>query len=89
MVDKLAISGNIDAVLILKHQASLLAHEITSLINRYQDNITQNLALSGSVLKNSSIVQTEVISLVQRSYPEMKIIMSDENNNSAVNYYQN
>ncbi|WP_297818814.1 BadF/BadG/BcrA/BcrD ATPase family protein [uncultured Lactobacillus sp.] len=89
VVDKLAISGNIDAVLILKHQASLLAHEITSLINRYQDNITQNLALSGSVLKNSSIVQTEVISLVQRSYPEMKIIMSDENNNSAVNYYQN
>lgn len=89
IVDKLGMQGNVDAVLILKHQADLLAHEINSLINRYDEKaITQNLALSGSVLKNSKIVQEEVIAQVHHFYPNMKIIFNDDNNNSAVNYFE-
>lgn len=78
---------NDEAIMILQHQADLLADEIIHLIERYsQESISLNLALSGSVLVNNLIIQKEIISKVKHAYPTIKIMVSDRSNTAAVNY---
>ena len=79
--------GNKEAINILIHQATLLANEIIYLIKRYpQNNISLNLALSGSVLINNPIIQKEIISTLKKSYPSINIMISSRSNTAAVNY---
>ena len=78
---------NDEAIMILQHQADLLADEIIHLIERYsQESISLNLALSGSVLVNNLIIQKEITSKVKHAYPTIKIMVSDRSNTAAVNY---
>ena len=82
-----AEQGNKEAINILIHQATLLANEIIYLIKRYpQNNISLNLALSGSVLINNPIIQKEIISTLKKSYPSINIMISSRSNTAAVNY---
>lgn len=72
---------------ILKKQALNLADKIINLIHRYdQNNIRQVVAFSGSVLVNNEFIRNIIISRIIFQYPKMKFIISNHNNNYAVNY---
>lgn len=86
-IAQIADQGNQEAINVLTHQADLLANEIINLINRYpQKDISLNLALSGSVLINNSIIQEKINSIVKSAYPTINITISTRNNTAAVNY---
>lgn len=78
---------NNEAIMILQHQADLLADEIIHLIKRYpQESISLNLALSGSVLVNNQIIQKEIEAIVKQTYPTINITITKRSNTAAVNY---
>ncbi|MEY8530479.1 BadF/BadG/BcrA/BcrD ATPase family protein [Lactobacillus taiwanensis] len=78
---------NSEAIEVLQHQASLLADEIIHLIKRYpQEEVSLNLALSGSVLINNEIIQKEIKSIVKQTYPTINITVTKRSNTAAVNY---
>lgn len=86
-IAQIADQGSQEAINVLTHQADLLANEIINLINRYpQKDISLNLALSGSVLINNSIIQEKINSIVKSAYPTINITISTRNNTAAVNY---
>lgn len=88
-VDQLAECGDAEAIEILNHQASVLTEEIIALIKQQDEaKISYNLALSGAVLLNNKIMQSYIISHIQELYPEMKIVITNRNNNAAVNYFK-
>lgn len=78
---------NSEAIEVLQHQASLLADEIIHLIKRYpQEEVSLNLALSGSVLVNNQIIQKEIEAIVKQTYPTTNITITKRSNTAAVNY---
>lgn len=78
---------NSEAIEVLQHQASLLADEIIHLIKRYpQEEVSLNLALSGSVLVNNQIIQKEIEAIVKQTYPTINITITKRSNTAAVNY---
>lgn len=78
---------NSEAIGVLQHQASLLADEIIHLIKRYpQEEVSLNLALSGSVLVNNQIIQKEIEAIVKQTYPTINITITKRSNTAAVNY---
>lgn len=82
-----AQKGDQKAKNILLKQTDLLTDEIIGLIRRYKNSdVNQTLALSGSVLVNNQIVQKTIKKNIFKEYPKMKIIISNKNNNAAVNY---
>lgn len=84
---KAAEAGNKQVIKVFKCQGELLAEEIIRLILRYNLNkVEYRLALSGSVLVKNYIIQNEVKKIILEKFPQMKITVSTQNNNMAVNY---
>lgn len=89
-IGKLAEENNGDAIKVLKHQGNLLADEIIGLIARCKNNdeTANNLALSGSVLVNNTLIKNIIENRVQEEFPDIKVTVSKSSNTDAVNYFK-
>ena len=68
----------------------MLADEIIGLIARCKNNdeTANNLALSGSVLVNNTLIKNIIENRVQEEFPDIKVTVSKSSNTDAVNYFK-